>query len=58
MFIKIDNVNYFVLVEDKTIGQIYSEILGRMAKSFISEKEKRKIINQIESQMITNKVVA
>lgn len=52
MFIKINNINYFIHnAERKSVKQIFVEIFSRMNKSFISEQEKRNIYSQITNQI-------
>ena len=51
MFVKIDNVNYFVLEEGKTALDVFNEIFVRMEKQYLSNEEKRKIIATIRSQI-------
>ena len=53
MFIHIGNVNYFVITDGKTIGDIFKEIFLRMPNRKISVKEKRIIMNKIKVQMNT-----
>jgi hypothetical protein len=51
MFIKIDNVNYFVIVDGKTPSEIFDEIFARMEIQKITRLEKRKIISKIKKQI-------
>ena len=51
MFIKIDNVNYFVIVDGKTPTEIYEEIFARMEIQRITNLQKRKILSQIKKQL-------
>lgn len=51
MFVKINSVNYFVIPDNKSISQIYYEIISRMNKHTFSKTEKRYIISQIKEQL-------
>jgi len=51
MFIKIYDTNYFIIIDDKSVYDIFNEIYTRMNKEFISTKEKRKIIAEIKQQI-------
>ena len=53
MFIKIENVNYFVLTENKTTSQICDEIINRMNRRFISHSEKRRIMSMVRQQIVS-----
>lgn len=51
MFIRIDNVNYFVIPDDKSPIEIFNEIFARMEAKRISNTEKRKILSEIKKQL-------
>lgn len=51
MFFKVKGVNYFVVPDEKSAQEIYDEIFTRMNSSFISSKEKRKLVYQIKKQL-------
>lgn len=51
MFIKIENVNYFVIPDDKSVFEIYEEIFARMEVQKITNLQKRKILSQIKRQI-------
>jgi hypothetical protein len=50
MFVKVGSVNYFIIPDNKTISQIYYEVVSRMDKYTFSETEKRYIMSQIKEQ--------
>lgn len=50
MFIKIDDTNYYVITEGKSIQDIYQEIFSRMNTNKISAKKRREIIHEIKKQ--------
>ena len=51
MFLKVGNVNYFVITENKTPIEIFEEIFTRMQDQKISSREKRNIISSIKEQI-------
>nr|QMP83071.1 MAG: hypothetical protein [Caudoviricetes sp.] len=51
MFIKIENVNYFVIPDNKNVSEIYEEIFSRMEVQKITNLQKRKILSQIKKQI-------
>lgn len=51
MFFKIDNVNYFVIPDEKSSNDIFQEIFARMQTHYITEQEKRKILAEIRKQL-------
>lgn len=51
MFIKINDTNYFVIPDGKSVGDIYNEIFGRMGKTYITSQEKREMLSAIKKQL-------
>jgi len=51
MFFKIDNVNYFVIPDEKSTNDIFQEIFSRMQTQYIADEEKRKILAEIRKQL-------
>lgn len=51
MFIKVNSVNYFVVIDGKNIAEIYYEIIARMNKFSFTLSEKRYILSQIKEQI-------
>jgi hypothetical protein len=51
VFIKIQNINYFVVIDNKSPLEVYNEIFSRMNKTRISMKEKKEMIFEITKQI-------
>lgn len=51
MFIKVENTNYFIIPDGKSISQIYYELISRMDKYKFTKTEKRYIMSQIKEQV-------
>jgi len=51
MFLKVGNVNYFVITDNKTPSDIFNEIFSRMQEQKLSFQEKRKILSEIKKQI-------
>lgn len=51
MFISINNVNYFIIPDNKSPNEIVSEIFLRMNKQFISKRERSDILEQVLKQL-------
>jgi hypothetical protein len=51
MFIKVDSVYYYIVIKNKTITQIYYELISRMNKNRFSKQEKRYILSKIVEQI-------
>lgn len=51
MFIKIDDVNYFVIVDDKSPNEIFDEIFARMQIKKMPRLEKRRIMIKIKNKL-------
>ncbi len=52
MFIKIYNINYFVIIDNKSPLEIFDEIFPRMEIQKITKLEKRKMISEIKKQLL------
>jgi lipoate-protein ligase A len=53
MFIRINNVNYFVITDNKTPREIYEEIFSRMNKTYMSVREKKEMMFEITKQILS-----
>lgn len=51
MFVSINNINYFVIPDNKSPIEIYYEIFNRMSNKSISNEQKQYIIDQISKQL-------
>ena len=51
MFVSINNINYFVIPDNKSPIEIFYEVFNRMSVQSISPDQKRSIINQISEQL-------
>lgn len=51
MFIKISNINYYINSNNKTIEEIYYELIPRLNNKTISNKEKQTILEIIEENL-------
>ena len=51
MFVKIENINYYVNPENKTAIEIFYEIFSRMSVESVSMDQKIQIIENIKEQL-------
>ena len=51
MFIKISNINYYINSNNKTIEQIYYELIPRLNNKTISNKERQTILEIIQENL-------
>jgi hypothetical protein len=51
MFVKIENVNYYVNSENKTAIEIFYEVFSRMNVESVSTDQKIQIIENIKEQL-------
>ena len=51
MFIKISNINYYINSNNKTIEEIYYELIPRLNNKTISNKERQTILEIIQENL-------
>lgn len=51
MFIKISNTNYYINSNDKSVEEIYYELIPRLNNKTISNKEKQTILETIQENL-------
>ena len=51
MFIKISNINYYINSNDKSVEEIYYELIPRLNNKTISNKERQTILEIIQENL-------